>query len=104
MDAICVGEIRGRTEQQLIDDAEHRRIRADSQPERDDDCRGKAWLEANAACCVTKVLRQCVPPLSARLCPIDRGYPPAVAVDAAEATLGFTACVVGRHTRRHEVP
>ena len=57
MDAISVAQKRRRTDEQAIDDAEHRRIGADAESEREHDAEGEARLGAKAADRVAEILQ-----------------------------------------------
>jgi hypothetical protein len=57
VDAIRIVEIRGGAKHQPIDDAEHRRIRADPESKREHDRPGEARLRAQSAERVADVVR-----------------------------------------------
>src|SRR5262249_48923100 len=80
----------------------------DAESERDDDGDGEPWLEAEAPQCVSKILRECAPPLGASRLPdavaIDTGQPFARAFHVAESPLGFSPRVVRIHAVGHELP
>ena len=63
VDALHVGriaEVAIRAEHQLVDDAEHRRVGADAQAEREDDRRGESRGPAETAQRIARILQQLV--------------------------------------------
>jgi hypothetical protein len=62
MDASRIAEIRIRPEHQLVDDVEHRCVRANTETERDYDRGREAWIATETAQCVARILLKMVEP------------------------------------------
>src|SRR5215510_5485921 len=96
------------SEEQTVDDPEHRRIGADAESERRDDGEGKPGLETHPAQRISQILHERTPPLRATLLvgasTVDRCEPLARALDIAEPPLCFILCFLGGHSLFHELP
>src|SRR5205823_3267699 len=107
-DALRRSQERRRPEEQSVDDAEHRGVRADAETEREYDRDGESRLETESAQCVPEILSARAPPFGPTLLPderaIDGGESLARALDVAEPPLGLLARFVARHAAGHEIP
>src|SRR5262245_26129260 len=107
MRSIRRDHVHRRPEQEPVDDAEHRRVRADAESECNDHAGGESWFELEPTHGLVELLRERGPPRGASLGPesgaIDGREAIARSADVAEAPLCFSPSFIRRHPGGHEL-